>query len=418
MTKNLEKLIRLTNTALLFEDEYYVDGESVLEGIQKLAAVCDPVDVADLAVQAATEGKLRHVPLILCVVLAKNGKLKASTLTDVITRPDSMGEFLSLYWRDGRCPLSNQVKKGLANAFHKFNEYSFAKWNFNSADIKVRDVMFLTHPKPKTVEQRELFNKIANNTLQTPDTWETRLSSGEDKKAVFEDLMANKRLAALAALRNIRGMYEVGIGEETIKQYILDVNPGMVLPSQFLKASKIAKEIGLKTVQAACLHKMMFSNRPKNQLKGSTAVLVDVSGSMFTERIEHAVALAILSKVFCEHVHILTFSRKLVYVGSRVKAIAMEEAIVNSQAHSTTELYDSVEKVLNTYDMVDRLLVITDEQDNGSSYRSDLPALKNNVKGYIMNVAPYEKGVSTSDGWEKISGLSERVFNYMQKLES
>ena len=164
---------------------------------------------------------------------------------------------------------------------------------------------------------------------------------------------------------------------------------------------------------------MMFYNRPENKLKGSTAVLVDVSGSMFPDRIEHAVALAILSKAYCERVHIMTFSRDLVYVGSMVKATEMEEAIVNSQAHSTTELYDSVEKVLNTYHMVDRLLVITDEQDTGSLHWSgSMPAIKNKVKGYIMNVAPYEKGVSTSDGWEKISGLSERVFNYMQKLES
>jgi 60 kDa SS-A/Ro ribonucleoprotein len=45
-------------------------------------------------------------------------------LERVIQRPDELTEFLAIYWKDGRQPLSAQVKKGLARAFRKFNEYA------------------------------------------------------------------------------------------------------------------------------------------------------------------------------------------------------------------------------------------------------------------------------------------------------
>jgi hypothetical protein len=42
--------------------------------------------------------------------------------------------------------------------------------------------MFLVHPKPKDKDQEEVFKKLANNTLESPDTWEVALSAGADKK--------------------------------------------------------------------------------------------------------------------------------------------------------------------------------------------------------------------------------------------
>jgi len=53
------------------------------------------------------------------------------------------------------------MKKGLAAAFGKFDAYSLAKYNSDGAAIKLRDVLFLTHAKPKesrglTKEDRRL----------------------------------------------------------------------------------------------------------------------------------------------------------------------------------------------------------------------------------------------------------------------
>ena len=62
------------------------------------------------------------------------------------------------------------VRRGLAAAFQKFNEYSLAKWDGNNA-IKLRDVMFLVHPKPRDRKESKLFERIANRTLSGRLFW-------------------------------------------------------------------------------------------------------------------------------------------------------------------------------------------------------------------------------------------------------
>ena len=49
--------------------------------------------------------------------------LVSETLARIIQRADELAEFVAIYWKDGRVPLSGQVKKGLATAFPKFDEY-------------------------------------------------------------------------------------------------------------------------------------------------------------------------------------------------------------------------------------------------------------------------------------------------------
>jgi len=46
----------------------------------------------------------------------------------VIQRADELAEFVAIYWKDGRVPLSGQAKKGLAAVFPKFDEYQLAKY--------------------------------------------------------------------------------------------------------------------------------------------------------------------------------------------------------------------------------------------------------------------------------------------------
>ena len=70
--------------------------------------------------------------------------------------------------------------------------------------MKLRDVLFLCHAKPKDEAQDATWKQLIGGTLPTPDTWEVALSSGADKKATWERLIAEKKLGALALLRNLR----------------------------------------------------------------------------------------------------------------------------------------------------------------------------------------------------------------------
>ena len=62
-------------------------------------------------------------------------------------------------------------------------------------EVKLRDALFLTHPKPVDKAMKLLFEKIASDTLETPYTWEVELSNagqtGRSKKSVWEELICS-----------------------------------------------------------------------------------------------------------------------------------------------------------------------------------------------------------------------------------
>lgn len=405
------QLERVTLAAMLWESQFYVNGQTHADIVRNLVDQVAPEKVAELAKRARTSFKLRHVPLLLLRELARSNRLQAKTLTEVVQRPDEMSEFLSIYWQEGRTAVSNQVKKGLAACFNKFNEYQLAKWNKNNAAIKLRDVMFLTHPKPQNAEQEALFKRVAADTLATPDTWETNLSSGADKKQTFERLMQEKKLGALAFIRNLRNMTNSGVSETLIRLYSTTVDVSKVLPFRYVAAARVVPHL------EDMLESMMFRSLASHeQIPGKTVVLVDVSGSMFganiskhsdLDRFDAAAALAILCREVCETVEIFSFSNDAVRVAPR-RGFALREAISTSQSHGGTMLGTAL-KTVNANTDYDRIIVFTDEQ---SYDKPDRPL----GRGYVINVASYENGVNHSS-WTEINGFSEAVVDYLQALE-
>jgi hypothetical protein len=411
---NEKKLQRLVLANMLWESQFYMDGVSTADLIKDLVAKVSPSKVEALARKARSEFKLRHVPLLLARSLAAIGKLQAQTLTDIIQRPDEMGEFLSLYWKEGKTPLSNQVKKGLANAFSKFNEYSLAKWDKNNAAVKLRDVMFLTHPRPKSPEQEILFKKIANDQLETPDTWETQLSGGADKRETFTRLMLEKKLGALAFLRNLRNMTNAGVPESDIREYASQLDVTKVLPFRYIAAAKVCPQF-----EDMLEDMMLRSLSTQEKLPGKTLLLVDVSGSMFgarvssksdLDRFDAAAALAMLCREVCSSVDIYSFSYKAVRVAPR-HGFALRDAISNSQKHGGTNLGLALTQLKALGNEYDRIIVFTDEQTHDA-----VDAPFNGAKGYVINVAAYQNGINHS-AWTTVSGFSEAVIDYIFAVE-
>src|SRR6202161_722961 len=177
------QLRRSVLASLLWESQFYEDGVEIAGRIAELVPKVEAAKVAALAVEAREQMKLRHAPLLLVREMARHTthrRLVAETLEHVIQRADELAEFVAIYWKDGRAPLSAQVKKGLAAAFPKFDEYQLAKYD-RSGPIKLRDVLFLCHARPRGQAQAEVWKKLVSGSLTTPDTWEVALSSGANK---------------------------------------------------------------------------------------------------------------------------------------------------------------------------------------------------------------------------------------------
>ncbi len=213
-------------------DSFYEKNEARLTRLRQLIYACNPVFVGKLAVYARTKMYMRSVPLVLVTELANlhSGDDLVARVTDgVIGRADEITELLACYEllnkRTGTKKLnrlSKQMQKGLQAAFNRFDEYQFAKYNRDGA-IKLRDALFLVHPKAKDDLQQLLFNKIAGNDLQTPYTWETELSAlgqvGFDSaearaqafRAKWEELIDSGKLGYMALLRNLRNIQDAEV---------------------------------------------------------------------------------------------------------------------------------------------------------------------------------------------------------------
>lgn len=411
-----QELRRLAATCMLWEDNFYIDGVSVADRIHELVGKVSPEFAAAVAYEARTKQKLRHLPLHIVREMARlplHRKLVGALLPDVIQRADEITEFVAMYWKDGRQPLSKQVKIGLAKAFLKFDEYALAKYNRDGA-VKLRDVLFLCHAKPDNAERDALWKRLINNELQTPDTWEVALSGGADKRETFMRLMAEGKLFGLAFLRNMRNMYQAGVDSRAVSEYGAKLDFSRVLPFRFIAAARAVP------AWEHIIEPMMLRAMPNQEkLAGHTVILLDVSGSMDSAisaksdlyRVDASCGLAILLREICQSVQIYTFSQHVEEVPLR-HGFALRDAILKSQPHSSTYLGQAVNYVKALATHHDRLIVLTDEQSHD---RVSSPNASS--RGYMINVAAHRHGVGYGK-WHHIDGWSEAVIDYIRTIEA
>ena len=187
------------------------------------------------------------------------------------------------------------------------------------------------------------------------------------------------------------------------------------LPFRFVTAARQAPRLEDSIEEA-----MLKGIAGLAKLKGSTGLVVDVSGSMNyklakkgeTRRMDAAAGLAILLREKAEEFAIATFSDTCVELPAR-RGFALRDAIVESQAHGGTYLKRALGELSEKkgWKSLDRLIVVTDEP----SHDGILPAWTK--KAYVVNVAPYKHGISYGNGWMHVDGWSERVLDYIAAME-
>ena len=312
MTPEMELYTAVVTCAL--SDNFYESRDGRMERIATLIRQVAPEFVAKLAVHARTQMNLRSIPLFLIVELAKthNGdSLVKRTIEKCVLRADEIMELLMCYQlrnSDGKSikklgKLSRQVQEGLKSAFNRFDEYQFAKYNRSNLEVKLKDALFLVHPKAASAEQQAIFDKIVTDSLQIPYTWETELSAVGQQKFETEDekknakrecwkkLIMSGKVGYMALLRNLRNLIEVGMDMEMLKIVCErissrnEVIKSRQLPFRFYSAYRELSGITRPEVQCileALEQAASYSAENIHGFKEDTPVFIacDVSGSM------------------------------------------------------------------------------------------------------------------------------------------
>jgi 60 kDa SS-A/Ro ribonucleoprotein len=414
-----QALRRSVMSCLLWESEFYEDGEEIAERIARLAAALPIETVAAIAIEAREKGNLRHVPLLLASAMARAGtghKIVAYTIARVVQRADELTELLAIHARLNKVSpkaikkiLPAQMKKGLARAFTKFDEYQLAKYDRDGA-IRLRDALFLVHAKPMDDAQAALWKRLVANELTVPDTWEVGLSGGADKKEAFTRLLSEGKLGYLALLRNLRNMAEAGVDSDLVNAAIVARRGGAqrVLPFRYVAAARAAPQFEPAIDQALC---EAIAEMPI--LTGRTIVLVDVSGSMEgrlsgksdMRRVDAAAALA---SIIAGDVRLFVFAGGCEELAARRGMAGVEN--IARRVGGGTELGAAVTRI-NDLKKIDRLIVITDEQSHDRVPDPIMP------HAYMINVASAQRGVGYGR-WKHIDGFSENVLHWIHEVEN
>lgn len=401
--------------AYLMFDQFYEEGQSIVDRIWDLAKQVSDNELLSIIDEARNEHNLRTVSVLLAVIMAKtrSGEVVRKAINVAIKRADEISDFLSAYTNGQKVKFPNQVKKGLKDVFKTFSPYHLARNQAKDKAWSLKDAIVMLHPKPIDTAQEQCFKAILDGKLAFPESWQTELSAGKDKKEVFTRLISESKLGALDTLRNLRNMNDAGVDYKLMVTAINKINPKGILPFRYVAAARNAPNM-IQYLDA----KMLESIAAMPKLSGLTAVLVDVSGSMRAKlsaksdltRMDAACALAVI--VNSDMTRVFSFSNRVKEIVPVVKGLNGVDTIAKSQPNGGTELSEAVNFINKTVDY-DRLIVITDEQSSSNS----LPATKAGKRGYMINVASYKNGVGYNQ-WVHIDGFSEAVIKYIHSLET
>jgi hypothetical protein len=431
--------------SMLNEKQYYGSNTRNLVNDIKALIDVDAKFVANLAIYTRKEIHLRSITHILVSELAHHvtGKVYVRrVLNEIVERVDDMTEILAYYINTYGKPIPNSLKKGLRDAFWKFDAYGFAKYN-RDGQVKIKDLVALVNPSPKVsgvidTDRYSLINKIYNDTLEIPITWETQLSAKGNTKEVWESLIANRNLGYMATLRNLRNILNANVSNlDSVLDYLTNENAvknSKQFPYRFFSAYREIKDLPnatskvLDSVQKAL--QLSTGNLPK--LHGTTFLTSDNSGSMenpvsekskVTMKDISCLMMATAHK-YCYNAITSVFARdfKVVNVSGMNSIISNMQTFKNTNVGLQTQLHLSLRYLLDNLIKVDRIIVFSDEQCYGGSAQSVLDQYKKlvnpNVWIHVINLSGYgTTQFSKNSKTNLMAGWSDRMLEFINLAE-
>ena len=358
----------------------------------------------------------------------------------VVVRPDDITEILGYYAREhGLRSLPNSLKKGLAGAVRRFDDYELAKYQGKRRRIGLVDAVNLCHPR-----STEPLTRLMNGSLLPADTWEVALTRAGQrardeahknalKRAAWRRLLAEGKLGYFALLRNLRNIVETAdpdcIGMAAAKLVDADaIHGSRVLPFRIQTAYEqlAAAAPGLLTAALDRALEIAFANVPV--LPGRTLVAVDGSGSMvYGKRVtpfETAIlfAAAIIKRSDCDVV-LFSDDAHSVAVSKTDSLVAIRKRL-GSQVRPGMDFTAIFENAGRVYD---RIVILSDMQawitdDWGHSEPGPALARYRLRSGadpsvYCFDLTGYGTAQFPARKVYQLAGFSEKVFDLMPRLD-
>lgn len=392
-------------------------------------------------------------------------------VTDCIQRPDAIANLIAYCLnhpgKKGKLPA--MIKNGCALAFPKFDGYRLKKNDHPDRQVKLRDAMFLCHPKPKDETQAKVFEMLADDALPMVETWETMRSTG---KMTWHDVIhqvfyksgrVNNYMAILRNLRNCLESPDVTLEDVDLLCRMISDRKAVLrskqLPFRFLSAYKILTGTSsrmdrvrgriphfaemhpmINQVLAALEAAIGYSVENLPRLPGTTLIACDVSGSMeapvsknsSVERYDIGIILGMMANSFCDKSITGFFGDiwKPVPLSRKTGILqnALEMHRLEGEVGYATNGYLVIDYLLENRIPVDRIMIFTDCQmwnSNGCrpTFAGEFTKYKRlypQVRLYSFDLSGYGDVMIPQDipGVAVIGGWSDRVLQFVNAFEN
>lgn len=373
----------------------------------------------------------------------------------LIDRADELNDLyayaLTVFGTKGKVPLA--LKRGVADAFNKFDGYQLAKYNRTEGQVTLKRLLRIVHPTPINDVQSKLFDQLMRDTLPLPNTWEVRLSQngmlpkGEQlsKADLWTELVTTRgpgEMGYMALIRNLRNIAQAGVSDETLAMVaarIRDpkaVERSRMLPWAFINAHEVAVQDNLPAVLRNAVSdaiELALGNMPS--LGKRVWLIGDVSTSMQNGAGKNsplkasAILMAALFKAQKQDVAITLFSNNaelLTGLNPRDSVTTLFGQIMKKSYGGGTNIASAFADKHRLGFEPDTVVVLSDMEVNrttsktaGHSY-GHLSVVDKGVfaKDVLKIAINLNSSVTTPldprDGWLQLEGWSEKLFKYAE----
>jgi len=424
------------------KSQFYREEKGTVDRLEELVAgQKDKKFVAKAAIYARTKFGMRSVSHIVAANIASQVKGVDWTkrfFDKIVYRPDDMLEIMAYYLDKNGKPIPNSVKKGFANAFNKFDEYSLAKYRGEGSAISLVDIVNLCHPKGNDKNKKAL-EKLIKGTLKSKDTWESEVSKAgqvaeteeqkdELKKGAWTKLIQEKKIGYFALLRNLRNIIQTAPEalEDALEMLVDEklIKKSLVLPFRFLTAIQEMEKIGdadsrkaLKALNKAV--DISLNNVPK--FDGKNCIVMDGSGSMSGKPGDIGSLFSAILLKANENSDFILFSDNAVYhsLNTDDSTLSIAEKIRSNFESAGTDFNSIFEKMNKGYD---RIIILSDMQgwQRGGAPTTFAPYKKKykcDPIVYSFDLAGYSTLMFPENNVYALVGFSEKTMDIMKLLE-
>ena len=434
----------------LNEDTFYETADERVNRIQTLATDPEIVNSPEWALGMVRwlrqEVGLRSIPGVVAMTVVKarldagltgtNRQIIEAAIGRLDEASDMVAGWMSLYGRN----IPSCVRRGVADALRaRLSERSYLKWagRMNSGSVSLRDVINLTHTKPKDKTQEALIKYALDagygqkgDDKQLPTIRARRQFLAMDRDAQISALTGPdaKDTIRKAALTHELIAGTIGTIPANVWETLVPNMGYMALRMNLrrIEASGVSRSLIATLAFAAALQdaaNASLENVP--ELKGRTLLLLDRSYSM-------SAPLSAKSSLSCQDTANV-FASALALRGENVRVVAfdnhMEDVNVNSSdllrvvdqmptPRGGTYTPEAIRWAHDGGRQYDRIVILTDEQYHGSSVDDALDTYAPGVPVFTWNLAGYRTAqMEAREGRWTFGGLSDKGFQMIPLLE-